>query len=305
MSALIPLVAAELQVPAAPEVHEFAAAIAKHCGGSAEAVLFYGSCLRSEDLADSLLDFYLLVDSYERAYSRRWLAKANRMVPPNVFYAERAGLRAKYAVMTTADFAAACTARAGTVSVWARFAQPSRLVWARGDAARAKVVRAVAGAAPTLLGEARPLIPDAVSVEDLWTRAFALTYGAELRSERAERGQSIFSTDPARYAAFTAPSLAEAGLSARVEDGAVHFAAPADVRAGQRRWSRLRRRGKAVSVIRLIKASFTFAGGVDYLAWKINRHSGAGIEIKPWHRRFPLLAGLWFLPRLIRKGAVR
>jgi len=44
---------------------------------------------------------------------------------------------------------------------------------------------------------------------------------------------------------------------------------------------------------------------VDYIAWKVNRHAGAGIIVKPWHRRFPILAGLVLLPRLIRKGAVR
>jgi len=37
------------------------------------------------------------------------------------------------------------------------------------------------------------------------------------------------------------------------------------------RWRRLQRRGKWLSVIRLAKASFTYAGGIDYLAWKINR----------------------------------
>ncbi len=305
MTALVPLVAAELALPVDAAVQDFADAIATRCGGSAQAVLFYGSCLRSEDLGDSLLDFYLLVDAYDRAYSRRWLARANAMVPPNVFYMEHAGLRAKYAVMSVADFAHACTSACDNVSVWARFAQPSRLAWVRGDAARARVVRAVAAAAPTLIGLARPMLDDVVSVEALWTEAFALTYGAELRSERAGRGVSIYKTDPARYSAFTAPALADSDLSARLEGGLVYFGEDADRKAATKRWSRLRRRGKWLTVLRLAKASFTFAGGVDYLAWKINRHAGTSITIKPWHRRFPLIAGLRFLPYLLRRGAVR
>jgi hypothetical protein len=60
-----------------------------------------------------------------------------------------------------------------------------------------------------------------------------------------------------------------------------------------------------LSVLRLAKASLTFAGGAEYIAWKINRHAGTSIELKPWQRRHPLLAGLSLLPRLLRSGAVR
>jgi hypothetical protein len=305
MTALVPLVAAELAEPVDPRVRDLASAIAERCGGAAQAVLFYGSCLRSQDLGDSLLDFYLIVDAYERAYRRRWLATANRLIPPNVFYIEYGGLRAKYAVMTLDDFAHACSPACDNVSVWARFAQPSRLAWVRGDAARAGIVAAVAAAAPTLLAAARPVLADVLSVEALWTGAFALTYAAELRAERAERGQSIYATDPARYAAFTAPALAAADLAAKVTMNEVAFAEAGDAMAGARRWARLRRRGKLLSVARLMKATLTFAGGIDYLAWKINRHAGTQIEIRQWQRRFPILAGLFLLPQLLRKGAVR
>ena len=67
----------------------------------------------------------------------------------------------------------------------------------------------------------------------------------------------------------------------------------------------MQRRGKYLSVIRLAKASFTYAGGIDYLAWKINRHAGTAIQIKPWQRRWPLIGALTLLPRLFRGGAIR
>ena len=70
-------------------------------------------------------------------------------------------------------------------------------------------------------------------------------------------------------------------------------------------WRRLQSRGKRLSVIRLAKASFTYAGGIDYLAWKINRHAGTQIAIKPWQRRWPLLGAVTLLPRLFRGGAIR
>jgi hypothetical protein len=58
-------------------------------------------------------------------------------------------------------------------------------------------------------------------------------------------------------------------------------------------------------VLRLGKATFTFAGGIDYLAWKINRHAGTDIRIKPWQRRWPLVAAVTLLPRLLKRGAIR
>jgi hypothetical protein len=70
-------------------------------------------------------------------------------------------------------------------------------------------------------------------------------------------------------------------------------------------WARRRAEGKLLSVVRLAKASATFAGGADYIAWKINRHAGTNIALKPWQRRWPLLAAISLLPRLLKSGAVR
>ena len=72
-----------------------------------------------------------------------------------------------------------------------------------------------------------------------------------------------------------------------------------------RGWGARRLQGKALSVVRLAKASATFAGGVDYIAWKINRHAGTDIVLKPWQRRWPILGALTLLPRLLRRGAIR
>ena len=70
-------------------------------------------------------------------------------------------------------------------------------------------------------------------------------------------------------------------------------------------WRRFRRRGKALTLARLAKATTTYAGGVDYIAWKINRHAGTAIEVRPWQRRWPILGALVMLPRLLRRGAIR
>ena len=305
MSALISLVEEELGQPVLPEVRDFATAIAARHAPASCAVLFYGSCLWARQLDGLMLDFYLIVDDYKSAYAKAWLAKANQWIPPNVFYAEHQNLVAKYAVLSRADLARLCRAESLSVSVWARFAQPSALVWSRDEAARIDVIESVAQAAPALLQASRPLMPDEISVEHLWTQAFAATYAAELRAEKQQRGATLFEANAARYRAFTALALQDAGLDATVHADRITFLAPADTKAGARQWAKRRRHGKLMSVVRLLKASATFDGGIDYLAWKITRHAGQPIHIRPWMRRLPILGGLWLLPALLRKGAVR
>ncbi len=301
MSELRALVAAELDQPVDPRAVAFAAELAGRYPGAARAVLFYGSCLWSRELDGLMLDFYLIVDSYDHAYGKGWLSVANRLLPPNVFYIEHAGMRAKYAVLNEADFRRLCSRRTFNVSVWARFAQPSALVWARDEAARDAAIDAVAGAAPALLAAARPDLPDQLSIAELWTGAFAKTYGAELRAEKATRGMTLFDTAPERYAKFTGPALAEAGLAANFQGGSVRFAQPPK---GSGWWPLRRLQGKLLSVARLVKAAFTFDGGIDYLAWKIERHSGVAVPISDWQRRHPLLASVQLVPRLLRQKAI-
>ena len=286
------LVAEELDAQVDPRVRAVAAAIAAKHGAASRAVLFYGSCLRQQQLDGLMLDFYLIVSDYRAAYGKRWLAAANRLIPPNVFHFEHDGLVSKYAVLSEADFAHECGPDAWTVSTAARFAQPSRLVWSADEAARERVLDAVSRAAPSLLGWTLPLV-DRRDVPGLWRRAFAQTFAAELRAERAGRPAAIVDSDPDRYELFASAAL-EAIPAQRLSR----------VRA-LRWWNGKQRHGKLYSVARLAKASLTFSGGADYIAWKINRHAGTEIRLKPWQQRHPLLAAISLLPRLLKSGAVR
>ena len=304
--ALHELVAAELGEPVDPRVADVAAAIAARYGDAARAVLFYGSCLRQRELGGLMLDFYLVVSDYREAYGRGWLAFANRLIPPNVFPFEHQGLVAKYAVLSEADLARECGPEAGSVSVWARFAQPARLVWAKDAAARTRTVASVARAAPTLFQYTLPMMEVGTDFQptDIWKRGFELTYSAELRAERGHRSSSIVDAEPERYQRFGFAALASIAESMGVgPNGEVaNVASPSDMR---RWWRRMRRKGKSLTLLRLAKASTTFAGGIDYLAWKINRHAGTQIEVKPWQRRWPLVGALILLPRLLKRGAIR
>ena len=278
------LVAEELSRPVDTRVAAMACAIASEYGDASRAVLFYGSCLRDQPIEGSMLDFYLIVSDYPSAYGKRWQAAANALIPPNVFPFAHDGLAAKYAVLSEADFQRLNGPETYNVSVWARFAQPSRLVWSKDEAARDKAIAAVARAAPTLLGAAGRRTGEGIL--DWWRRAFSLTYSAELRAERKGRANSVVDGEPDRYRRFGE-------------------AAEPLIAANSGRWAIRRAQGKALSVVRLAKASATYAGGAEYIAWKINRHAGTTIELKPWQKRHPLLGALSLLPRLLLSGAIR
>ena len=292
MPSIEQLAAAELAVPVEPQVRKMAQAIAAKHGGASRAVLFYGSCLRESRFDGLMLDFYLIVSDYRSAYRQSWLAAANRLIPPNVFYFEQGGLAAKYSVLSEADFERECGPRARSISVLARFAQPARLAWSADKAAARRAASAVAQCAPTLLAKAAPLAGEGAGPIEVWKRAFELTYGAEIRAERANRSAQIVDADCDRYQRFASAAL-DQGLE------------PVDPGRASPWWSYMQRKGKLLSLVRLAKASATFAGGADYLAWKINRHSDAGLKLRPWQRRWPIVAAITLLPRLLKSGAVR
>ena len=92
MNDLPALVRQELELPVQPQVRAMAEAIAAAHGAASRAVLFYGSCLREDQLDGLMLDFYLIVSDYRAAYTKPWLAWANKLIPPNVFPFTHGGL---------------------------------------------------------------------------------------------------------------------------------------------------------------------------------------------------------------------
>ncbi|MDA5193649.1 hypothetical protein [Govanella unica] len=307
---LFDVIRKELATPVDPRVGAAVEDLAKRLGDAVVGVMFYGSCLRTGDLSEKILDFYVIVESYEALWPRRrFLRLANRLLPPNVFYAECVvggeTLRSKYAVLSLADFERLCGPDTFNSSVWARFAQPVRMVWARDKATEVRLARAVTDAVLTTIGETLPLKRATFGPGELWPRAFTETYAVELRSEKQDKGQEIVALYQERYDALTPIVLACFG--SRAVDGG-RYSRPENLPSLDKitsRWSLRRRQGKILSVLRLIKAASTFEGGLDYLAWKISRHSGVPLVVTPWQRRHPVLAGLTMFWRLHRKGAFR
>jgi hypothetical protein len=297
---------------------------ARFCG-AVDAVLVYGSCLRSGDIYEGLLDLYLLLRNYRDAHTSRLAALANWLLPPNVYYAEVQYegriLRSKVTVISREDFRHGCSWRWFQSYLWGRFAQPVYIARARNARVREEVEQHLQDAVRTLLGRTLPRVPAEGSVAELWERALSLCYATELRSERRGRASDLVEAALPFYEAVTwaaAPRLSPALQVYRDAHGAVRHDGGSDqimryrsqVPRMRRRlapagWALRRLQGKTLSVARLIKALFTFDGGLDYLAWKLSRHSGQEIVIPARVRRHPLLLSWPFFWRLYRRGIFR
>ncbi len=283
---------------------------ARH-GNAINCVLLYGSCLRSGDIFDGLLDIYLVCDDYRSAYTGRTMAAANWLLAPNVFYAEvdfeGRTLRSKYAVMSTADFRRGCSTAWFESYIWGRFAQPSRILYCRDKAVRNNIEQCLLNAARTFLARTAPLLPADGSITELWEGALALSYGSELRTEKSGRAGELARASQ-NYFDTVSKQLAGSlpfHLQLEQRDNELHY--HSETTASQKRrtrfsWQLRRVHGTIMSILRLVKALFTFEGGIDYIVWKLQRHSGQEIIVPDKVRRYPLLFSWGFFWRLYRRG---
>ncbi|MGJ7487275.1 hypothetical protein ACSFA2_18580 [Variovorax sp. LT2P21] len=309
MSDLRALIDDELRRAVPPAVVALAERLAARAQGGAAAVLFYGSALRDSAL-DGVLDFYVLVD-HVGDWPGPWLAAcANRLLPPNVGYLEESvdgrSLRAKYAVMTVAQFRRAMSVQRIDTTLWARFSQPCACIHARSEADRLTMRDAVCDAVVAAAHWAAMLGPLRAEPVAFWRALYARTYAAELRVERSTRGADLLAHDGLRYARLLPLAWEEGGLAFTKAPGEVApVLAPDERTTAEYRWRMRRRLGPVLNLLRLLKAALTFDNATDYVAWKVERHSGYRIEPTPFQRRHPLLAAPGIYWRLRRLGVLR
>jgi hypothetical protein len=310
-AAIRDVIHADWERPAPDSAAAVGEALRRRHGAAVGAVLFYGSCLRSGSDRDSLLDLYLLVDRYRDAYPGQALAAlANRILPPNVFYFEMPWngrtVRTKYAVIDFDDFAAAATPSALLPAVWARFSQPTVLLYSRDSRARASIEEALSRSIATMALRTAPLVEGPIDAAGFWIAGYARSYRAEARVEGAGRARELVQPLQ-RYEALLRPALALAAVPfEEAGEGRIRTRLSADERArGLAFWSRAAMATRLHSVPRLAKAAVTFEGGVDYALWKVERHSGVRVEAGPWQRRHPILSAIPLAFRAWRQGAFR
>ncbi|WP_423821396.1 hypothetical protein V5738_13765 [Salinisphaera sp. SPP-AMP-43] len=285
-------------------------AIHERHGQSVRGIVYYGSCLRSGDPYDGLVDFYVVVDRYRNAHRHRLSAMANRLLPPNVYYLEReasAGrLRCKYALISLADLQHGVT-HGRLSSLWGRFAQPMAIADAADEPTRQALRRCCGQAVVTLLNESLPVLNPPAKPAEAFGYALALSYGGELRTESGQRGMSLADHDRPEYARRLHAARSSLAFATEIDAEGELAWMPSDeqVKSAQRRWQGRRPLGRGVSILRLAKACFTFDNAVDYGAWKLERHTGVAIEVTPRLRRYPLIYAWPVLWRLYRQGVLR
>lgn len=309
-AALVTLRATHMALPVDAAFSLPVAALRERFGDALQAVLLYGSCRRQETPADGVIDLYAIVADYASAHAGYWARWANALLPPNVYYLESHGgpapLRAKYAVLSRADFQR-LNASAFHPYFWARFCQPVTLLYAANEHVTGEIARALACATVRFLRETAPLLdPVPVAAASVWTRGFRFTYGAELRPESGERADVLVGGEAEYFHAALAAALPAVPELARTGEGRyLPAVTPAQTAGSLRSWRVRRVLGALLSVLRLAKAAFTFSGGVDYAAWKVERHTGVHIAVTPRLRRFPLLFGWRVVWQLLRRGALK
>lgn len=297
----------DLNQPARADARAMAEEIAHRHGDTVAAILFYGSCQRSDD-PTGILDLYVLVDSYPAFHGGKVAAATNQILPPNVYFLAANGptnAGAKVAVISRRQFLAGMRPGSVDTTLWARFCQPSTLVYCRDDETRSWLGQALAGATMTAVHWALRLGPVQGSAVAFWTDLFRHTYGTELRTEKADRANAVYAFAPERFDALL-PLAAASDELTQDEAGIFHSTLPSHRRAAALANWRLRRPlGKALNLARLLKALFTFDGGLDYIVWKLERHSKQTITLTPWQRRHPILAAPAVLVSLHRRGIIR
>jgi hypothetical protein len=310
---MLSLIRGKASQPAADPVKALAERVLAQHGESVQAIVFYGSCLRSGDDRGGMVDLYAIVDRYRSAYRSWGWGLLNKLLPPNVFYleitAEGRVVRAKYAILSLVDFERGVSPAWFHSYLWGRFAQPTAVLYARCPEAAERVHAALGQAVVTFLTRVIPCLPVQFSVKDLWLKGLSLSYRAELRAERPEKVAGLFQASSGYYEEITAAALPALpfpvdhveGLAGCYESR-ISSGRRAICRAG---WKVRSLQGKALSLLRLLKGAFTFAGGLDYILWKIERHTGVAVEVPPRLRRHPILALCVLSWRLYRKGAFR
>ncbi|WP_293897782.1 hypothetical protein [Phenylobacterium sp.] len=279
---------AELATPAPAAVVALAAALADPARDAA--ILYYGSTLRTGDLA-GVLDFYRLTRGPHRSGLH---GLVERLLWPEVSYHEvqvgEATLRAKVATLPLATFRRAAEGRTLDTTIWARFVQPAQRVWS-GDTASARVAAEACAAAVITAGRyAAKFGPAQGPPHAFWLALFRRTYAAEFRMETSDRADTVLASGEGRYAELLPLAWQAGGVAFEAHEQELRPA-----KQGLPGWMLPNLLGKPLNVARILKAAFTFEGAARYAAYKIERHTGVDIPVTPFRERHPFLAapGAW------------
>jgi hypothetical protein len=237
-------------------------------GSTIQTILFYGSCMRLGTDRNLVLDFYVLVDSLPVALGNKTSATFAGLLPPNVYYHEcqfnSRVIRAKVAVMSFERFLYSTSKKTFSSAIWARFSQPCIISYAKNQNVKLRTIKALKDAIITLLSNCAHLVVNAKTVKQAWVLAYTATYKAELRPESKDRPKELVEAQLEYFERAGTAAMNELGLNIN----------HSEIISSKAAWTwRLRSVwGKTLNLLRLIKAAFTYKGGINYIKWKLQRH---------------------------------
>ncbi len=271
---------------------------------STQAIVLYGSWLRGK--RDTVVDLYVIVDSYKYLDSPLDKILTN-FFSPNVYQQVGENLakdfRVKFAVINLEQFKKR-VANDFHPYFWARFAQPTQILYVKNIEVRQALAATFKDATKRMIKESVPMLPKKFTTEMLWETALKLTYSAELRSESDTAPQSIIKTSLPELKSLTESIASECSLK-KTNDVWQNDTNRFDYLKKAAIWQTRFFIGKGLSIMRLLKAVFTFENPLDYLVWKIERHTGIKEEPTRLQRKHPLIFSWSLIWRLYRKGGFR
>jgi hypothetical protein len=184
------------------------------------------------------------------------------------------------------------------------------LIYARNTQITDYIQSALAQAVLSFVERVLPRVTNPFTARDLWLQGWTLSYRAELRAERPEKLTGLYEAAPLYYEQMTRAAISRLSfpIDTQKENGTYRYTAsiPSRIRRGsQLDWTIRFWQGKLLSALRLLKGLLTFRGGVDYILWKIERHSGVKVEVPLRLKRYPLIATCVVFWKLYRRGAYR
>jgi hypothetical protein len=172
-----------------------------------------------------------------------------------------------------------------------RLCQPTRVLFARDEAARQGILGGLVAAHRETWSWARPSLPPRFDAEAYGRSALRTSMRWEVRPEPAGRADALWEAQRELQAPAFEALLAELEASGAVVPvpGAAGVRMPArPLGALERlrleiyfRWSIAR------ATARWLKHVFTFEGWLDYIVRKASRHTGEAIELDERERRWP------------------
>ncbi len=254
-----------------------------------QAFVYYGSSLRDMDDPEKMLDFYVLVDSYRKTHKNPIRVVLNKLFPPAVYYhamTHEDGVKTtcKYSIMSLPAFERRCSSSAFLSVTWGRFSQPCVILFPNDETIEQRILSARENAVRHMAAQTAPLFDGQASSAKFWARGFMQSYRTELRPESSEgRSEEIVLRYQERYDA-----IMTALYGTPDKDGQYTLPTGGSV-ATKTKWFFRRFLGKPSAGIRILSSAFTFDGGFDYVADKLERHSGVKIEASPSQRKHPVL----------------